>query len=271
MSTALEFLPLAPSFGVEVKGLDLTATPEPATAEALRAAFRQHRLLLLRAGSVTPAEQARFGEIFGRIELREMNRVKPKDDHSLHVSNVLPDGLFGDVELAFHLDHLFFPDPTQGLILCAVEVPERGGETAFCDTEAVFEAMPAALRAKLESLRCRTLRGYDADVAKRYNVEETGDRVFAIHPLVWRDPETGRRALWVNRRWTTEVVGLPPAESQALLTEVRRYIETATATWTHAWKPGDLILWNNQLLQHARRPFDPAARRTLRRTPLVAA
>jgi taurine dioxygenase len=207
----------------------------------------------------------------GRIFLREHGRVKPKSEGELFVSNVRPDGLFGDVELAFHLDHIFYDEPLTSLMLYGVEVPTEGGETCFCDTAVVLDEMPLELKQRLAGKSCRHVRAYDEVVAARYNVaSEKEESSTAVHPIVWTDPETGQKAIWVNRRWSVEVIGLRPEDSATLLADVRQQIESSGATYCHAWRPGDLVLWNNRLLQHARRPFDPAARRTLRRTPIMA-
>lgn len=264
--------PLAPTFGLEVTGLDLHAPIPPATAAALRAAFDRHRLLILRGLDISPEEQSRFGRVFGEIVHREQGRVQPADEHSLFVSNVRPDGLFGDVELAFHLDHLFYEAPLDALMLYGVEVTSRGGETCFCDTDAVYEALPTALKRRVALLTCRSVRAYTPEIAARYNVaSNVGNDIQAVHPLLYQDPDTGHRAIWVNRRWSVEVPGLPEAEGQALLAELRHYIETSTATYAHAWRPGDLVLWNNRTLLHARNAFPTEERRSLRRTPILRA
>jgi taurine dioxygenase len=263
--------PLAPSFGAEVLGLDLRQPIAGPTADLLRDAFRRCRLLILRDQDISPEDQSRFGRLFGEIFLREHGRVKPKNENELFVSNVRPDGLFGDAELAFHLDHIFYDEPLSALMLYGVEVPVEGGETCFCDTAAVLDALPIELKRRISERSCRHVRAYDEAVAARYNVaSEKEESSTAIHPIVWTDAETGRKAIWVNRRWSVEVLGLPLEESAALLGEVRQHIESSSATYCHAWRPGDLVLWNNRLLQHARRPFDPSTRRTLRRTPIMA-
>ena len=272
VTSSLGFRPLGPGFAAEITGFDIGAQTSPATAEALRAAYRQHQVLVLRGQAVSPDQQQRFGEIFGTTEIREYNKVKPKDGYSSHVSNVLPDGVFGQGELRLHMDQLFFPEPLAALMLYAIEVPSEGGDTLFCDTSQVLAAMPAELRQRISGLTARTGRHYDAETAQRYNVSIAPETiVHNDHKLVWREPETGRQALWIGRRELTRIVhGLAEDAAQALLDQVRACINASPAIYRHKWRPHDLVLWNNRTLQHAREPFDNSQPRTLRRTALMA-
>ncbi len=267
------FRPLTPHFGAEITGFDIQAPITPGIAAALLAAYRRYQVLVLRGQAMDPATQQRFGEIFGRSEIREHNKVKPVDGYSSHVSNVLADGVFGRGELRLHMDQLFYPEPLAALMLYAIEVPTEGGDTVFCDTSQVIAAMPPSLRAELLPLRARTGRHYDAATAAAYNVsiaEET--MVVSEHPLIWVEPETGREALWIGRKQLTRsIVGMAEDAAAPLLAEVRRRIETSEALYRHHWQPHDLVLWNNRTLQHARTPFDESQPRTLRRTALMAA
>ena len=271
-TSSLGFRPLGPGFAAEIEGFDIAAPVSPAAAEALRAAYRRHQVLVLRGQAVSPEQQQRFGEIFGSVEIREYNKVQPKDGYSSHVSNVLADGVFGQGELRLHMDQLFFPEPLAALMLYAIEVPAEGGDTLFCDTSQVLAAMPAALRERIAGLTARTGRHYDTETAQRYNVSIAPETiVHNDHKLVWREPETGREALWIGRRELTRSIhGMAEDEAQALLDQVRARINASPAIYRHKWRPHDLVLWNNRTLQHAREPFDNSQPRTLRRTALMA-
>ncbi|GGG34143.1 hypothetical protein GCM10010964_22630 [Caldovatus sediminis] len=266
------FRPLTPVLGAEVIGLDLSRPIGPAVREALREAFRRHLLLLIRGQEgVTTEQQTRFAGIFGRVELREKNRVRNAEAGAQHVSNVRPDGVFGLGELDFHCDQLFQPEPLSALILYAIEVPETGGDTRFVNTVAAHARMPEALRTRIATLACRHAYTFAGALAQDWNVDDAAVQpLSAVHPMIWRGPggdEPG--AIWVNKLTTVEVLGLPPEEGRALIAEVRRHLYDGDLAYTHRWRPGDLVLWDNRRLQHARTPFDPAARRTLRRSPIL--
>jgi taurine dioxygenase len=269
-ATRLDLHPLNPHFGVEIRGLDLRDAEDDATAAALRDAFRRHRLLLLRDQEITTEQQTRFASVFGQVTLREKNRVRSSDATAQHVSNVRKDGVFGTGDLDFHLDQLFQPMPLKALILYAIEVPEEGGDTRFSDSVSAVERMPNALRERIAPLSCRNAYTFAGTLAKEWNVDDAQQQQIAnVHPMIWRETPDDRGALWVNKLSSLEVVGLPPEEGSALMREARSYLYDEAIIYTHHWLPGDLIIWDNRRLQHARTPFDPTVPRTLRRSPIL--
>ncbi|HEV7264643.1 MAG TPA: TauD/TfdA family dioxygenase [Falsiroseomonas sp.] len=266
----LDLSPLNPHFGVEIRGLDLRDAEDEATAAALREAFRRHRLLLLRRQDITTEQQTRFASVFGEVTLREKNRVRSAEAMAQHVSNVRKDGVFGTGDLDFHLDQLFQPLPLAALILYAIEVPDEGGDTRFADSVSAVERMPEPLRKRIATLSCRNAYTFAGTLAKDWNVEDAQQQQLShIHPMIWRETPDDRGALWVNKLSSLEVVGLPIEEGRALMEEARSYLYDEEIVYTHHWLPGDLVIWDNRRLQHARSPFDPAMRRTLRRSPIV--
>jgi taurine dioxygenase len=259
-----------PSFGVEISGLDLSRPIEADNADTLRALFAEHRLLLLHDPNLSDAGQANFARLFGETSQRERNKETIASADNQFVSNARPDGIFGKGELDFHMDQLFLEHPLTALILYAVEIPASGGGTKFVDTEATYRKMPDSLKSRINGLHCRHARDYDAQTTKDWNVVESSeDSPSWSHPLTRVDPDTGQRAIWVNRITTLGIEGLPDKESQALIDEIRGYLYDDALTYHHRWNPGDLILWDNQVLQHARTAFDPDAPRTLRRTAII--
>lgn len=154
-------------------------------------------------------------------------------------------------------------------LLYGVKVPESGGDTSFYSLYHAYDALPQALARRIEALTCKhdatrtsagTLRaGYE----ESYSNEE---RPGAVHPLVIRHPATGRKALYLGRRPNAWIVGLSDAESDALLDEIWAHIESHDFTWTQAWQPGDLVIWDNRCTLHRRDQLDPAMRRLMHRT-----
>src|SRR5690606_32947105 len=93
----------------------------------------------------------------------------------------------------------------------------------------------------------------------------------AWQPLVWTDPESSRKALWNNRVSAVGFDGLSDEEGRALTEELWEFAAAHAddLTYIHRWQRGDLVIWNNLILQHAREPFRSDERRTLRRTPII--
>lgn len=269
-ASRLRLQALSPALGAELVDFDLSAPASPQDASALRDALARHGLLLVRGRPVATDEQTRFGALFGDVTLREKNKVRNAEAGAQHVSNVRADGVFGKGELDFHVDQLFHKEPLRALILYALELPSSGGATRFSNAERALEAMPAALRARIEKLSCRHAYTFAGSLAADWNVDDARVQpLSAVHPMVWTDPQTGRRSLWVNKITTVEVIGLDDGEGRALMQEVRGYLYDDAITYTHEWRIDDLVIWDNRMLHHARTPFDESQPRTLRRTPIL--
>ena len=240
------------------------------TGKSLRAAFDRHLLLLFRDLDLDTEQQLELARVFGEPVLREKNQNKDPRRRSQYVSNVMDDGVFATGELDFHMDQLFWPNPLRALMLYGVEVPDNGGLTRFADCTSAFAAMPAELRDRIEGLSCRHVYTFAGRLAEDWNVDDAAEHALAtVHPIVWRDGDPARCGLWVNKITTLDVVGFSPEESADLIAEIRGYLYDDDRIYSHRWRPGDLVLWHNHFLQHARTPYDESQPRTLRRTTLL--
>jgi alpha-ketoglutarate-dependent taurine dioxygenase len=249
---------------LEISGINL----DPG---ALREAFRDHGLLLIRQPGLSAEDQIRFARVFGEVQIRGRYSVQPDNALVQHVSNARADGILGDGEIDFHQDHLFYEQPLKALILYGIEIPPSGSVTKFRSAAAVYERLPTALRARAERVKCLHLYNYSGDYTRRQSAEGAPpDSPRAWQPLVWTQPESGRRALWINRLTTVAFDGVTSQEGEALLEELTTFADAIEdCTYAHTWRPGDLVLWDNRMLHHARMPFNAAEKRTLRRTPIV--
>ncbi|BBK43286.1 taurine dioxygenase [Allostella vacuolata] len=257
---------LSPALGVEILGLDLSQPFDAATAEALLDLYRRHHLLLVRGQKLEEDDQLRFAEVFGPISRRSPAMQKAK---AAYVSNARADGILGDGELYFHSDNTFFVHPLKAIGLYGIEIPPAGGDTLFSNCAAVYAALPEALRQRLEGLSSYQLFDYTGDYARRSTEEGASDAALrAVHPLLWTDPDTGTRAVFLSEHTAVRINELPIAEGEALIAELRGWIADPRFGYRHRWQPGDMLLWDNIILQHAREPFDTSHRRTLRRTPV---
>jgi alpha-ketoglutarate-dependent taurine dioxygenase len=261
---------LSRSVGVEVIGLDMSRPLDEPQRRELAAAFARHHLLVVRGQDISAERQAEFGRIFGTIAIRERNTIPNERADTQHVSNKRADGVFGEGELDFHMDQLFQREPLKALILYGIEIPPAGGDTLFSNALDAYDSLPEPLKRRIDGLQCRHAYSYKGALAQKWNMQQADDNApTAVHPMAWTDPASGRRAIWVNKLTTVEVLGLDPQEARQLTEEVRKPLYDPAVTYRHQWRPCDLVLWNNRTLQHARTPFDASQARTLRRTPLM--
>ena len=130
--------------------------------------------------------------------------------------------------------------------------------------------MPESLRQRLEGKSCLHLYDFKGDYTGFQDLESASPgSPRANHPILYREPGTDAVGVCVNRLTTIRINELPMTESQELIDEVRSYLRNESIIYRHKWRKGDLLIWDNRILQHARGPFDKSLPRTLRRTPIV--
>jgi taurine dioxygenase len=273
LATRLALRRLAPTIGAEVLGLDLRQPIDPATAQALRQAWYEHAVLLMRGQELTEDQQARYGEVFGPLALAHATRRLPGRHQSVMlISNIRengkPIGALPDGEMFFHSDLCYTEHPVVGTMLYSIEVPPAGGNTMFADQYAAYATLPEAVKARVDKLRAtnRYDIGYDVTIRRG---RASPDAPHWTHPMVRIHPKTGRRALYVNRLMTHDVESMSEAEAEALLAPLYDHQEQRCFVYEHVWRPGDVVLWDNRCTLHARTDFSPSERRLLRRITIA--
>ena len=277
-ATPFEVVPTGAALGAEVRAGDLRGLDADGFARVL-AAFCEHAVLVFRGQTLGDRDLIAFSRRFGDLDIAPVQengrRFVDGIPEIYVVSNVKVNGeaigSLGDGEAAWHTDMSYVPAPPKASALYALEVPPHGGNTAFCSMYAVCEALPAALRARLEGLAVKHDGTYNSGGYLRQGVTATGDPRTSpgtLHPLVCTHPETGRPMLYLGRRRNAWIAGMDVAASDALLDELWSYVARPEMSWSHAWRPGDLVLWDNRCTMHRRDAFDPASRRIMHRTQI---
>ena len=252
----VELRPLAAGFGVEVVGLDVRiATSSADRARVVDAFFDRHLVLVRDQPQVSVDEQLAFASWFGAIRTpsREIHpHLRDTDLRYTYLSNTREDGTGGaNAELVPHQDYSF-AEPVGAICLYAIEVSTTGGETGFIDAAAAYTNLPAALRERIDSL--------SAVHFERFARGPVPSRV--QHPVVLHHPVTGIPILFVDPLFTESI---PEAGDDSLLVELQASFTAPAIQYWHCWRPGDLLIWDNLVLQHARHEFPPTDRRTIRR------
>jgi taurine dioxygenase len=163
--------------------------------------------------------------------------------------------------------------PATGAALYALELPPAGGETFWVDLRAAYAALPRKLRARVAGQRgifdyAKRLAGYGRDSDQNISEEARAQTPPVTHALVRAHPETGERSLYLDSTTTIGIDAMDTATGIALLDEVYECATRAEFVYAHQWRIGDLVLWDNGFTMHRRTPFDPAARRLMKRMTL---
>ncbi|WP_199742750.1 TauD/TfdA dioxygenase family protein [Nocardia stercoris] len=245
---------LTGTFGAELTGLDLADSAAAAQIPALLAAYR---VLAVRDQDLAPGAQVALARVLG----------EPTPAHPVlpglpgHPEILVLDGESGGRNARWHTDVTFIARPHAAAILVADIVPEFGGDTLFADLHSAYDALSAPLRAAVDQLRAvhriapLAYWGEPFDTglsrADAADLRAAADRVApVIHPVVRVDPRTGRRGLFVNRGFTSHLVGLSRIESDGLLDLLYRHIEQPELTLRHRWRSGDVLIWDNRATSH---------------------
>ena len=272
----LETRPLHPTLATEVVGLRLWEHLDDATIATLRGLYSRYGVLVFRRQALNEAELAAFCARFGLLERTVRSDWASPSVPEVTVLSNLKDGLgrpiggLGDGELQWHSDQSYMIKPATGAALYALELPPEGGETFWVDLRAAYAGLPRQLRAQVTGKRgifdyTKRLAGYGRETDQKISEEAQRLTPPVTHSLVRAHPETGDRSLYLD---STTTVGIDYMDTTTALTLLDEVYEAATRdqfVYAHQWQIGDLVLWDNGFTMHRRTPFDPAARRLMKR------
>lgn len=250
-------IPLSPQLGFRVE-IDASRDLSADEIEALRAAYREGHLLLIRDLNLDREGQIRICSLFGEVL---------QNDPTPFISNVRKD-FVGDNELAWHSDLIYTPAPHLGLSLYAVVADPGVAPTRFINAERALETLPADLRRRIEGLEAVHISAGHGGSARNRGLALEPDWPQWRRPLAEMNPQTGRRFLCMNYAQTSHVVGVPQAESDALLDALSAHLYAPENVYEHHWRTGDLLIWDNLALQHSRDRLQGSGRRDLERIML---
>ena len=261
--------PLDAALGAEIVGLDVRNI-SPTSAAALHEAFLEHHLLLIRDQAIADADLVKLGECFGAIGKSRMISPLSGRDDIMVISNIREDGKpvgqLPDGEMAFHIDQIYRETPAKGAALHAVEIPDAGGDTMFSNNVAAYEALSPALQKRLEGLLAT--HSFQYGETQRENRDEAQERPHFTHPLVRRIPENDKRSLSVCRLMTDQIEGLSEDDSRALIAQLCDVLENPANVYSHQWRVGDTLIWDNRCTSHARTDFPTTQRRLMKRVTI---
>ena len=275
MTGAFELSPLSTSFGAEVHGLDLTRVRADSHYPELRGLFEEHSALLFRDQALSDEALLRLGRLFGPIEDRNAeDRAAGEPAPVSKVSNETAEGgLTGITDLhtlhlianqQWHVDSSFMPVPALCNILTARVVSKSGGETELASTRAAWAAMPEKLKSRIRMCRLghnyRTSRErVSPELAKQAMFSKWPDQYW---PAVWANPANGREALYLASH-VFEVQGMEKAAGLRLIDELIDFCTRPAFAYSHRWRVGDVLIWDQRAVMHRGRPWPYDQPRTL--------
>jgi len=272
---------LHPLFAAEAGVIDLRRLADRATLEEIRAAMDEYAVLVFRDQPFANDEQLAFAQRFdGALHTKTgaavVGRNRFGNEALTDISNVDEGGAIfspGDRRRMYalgnrlwHTDASFEDPPGRYSMLSAKVVPEVSADTEFADLRAAYDALDGGTRATLEGLRAHHSIAYSRmTLGFEFSAEERERLPGAVHPVVRTNPRTGRRSLYLASH-ASRIVDWPVPEGRLLLRELMEHATQPQFVYRHAWRAGDLVIWDNLATMHRGRPFDDTRhRRELRR------
>ena len=266
------------SFALEVMGLRLWERQGEQTVAELRALWARHPVLVFRRQALSEDELANFSALFGPLErivrIEWASPVRPEVGviSNLKDAQAKPIGGLGDGEIQWHSDQSYMLNPATGAMLYALELPPEGGMSSWVALCAAYAGLPDRLKHVVEGRRAifsyaKRLAGYQG--VDRVISEEAKRRTPPIlHPMAHAHPVTGRKALYLDSTTTIGIEGMDETSGSVLLEEIYEFATRPEFVYRHRWQVGDALLWDNGFTMHRREPFDPSARRLMKRTTI---
>jgi taurine dioxygenase len=281
---AVQVVRFEAALGAEIRGVDIHQPLPASERDRIRAAWIDRLVLRFRGAPMTDAELMAFTRQFGTLEYSAYGLVEKQYGIKSEIesppeisviSNIIENGKaiggLGSGEAFWHTDSSFVEVPPAGSFLHALEIPPNGGATYFLNMYAAYDTLPADLKQAIAGRSLNHPVTHDSGGKPRKGFESVTDVSQApgvVHPLVRTHPESGRKALFLGRRLNAWIVGLPVAESEALLDRLWAHATQDRFVWRQEWQVGDLIVWDNRCAMHRRDAFDPASRRLMHRTQI---
>ena len=273
--------PLHPLFAAEIVGIDTSAPPTPKTVAAVEAAMAEHAVCVIRGASLDDQHHIRFSRAFGEIEMppvAEASRRPGIAPELFDVTNldgngeIVPPAMDPKIQKileGFHTDSPFNTLPTKWSLLLGHIVPPEGANTNYIDTRAVYRDLPQKTKNRIEDLvAVHDLFDAFARRGLQFGTPEMREQFLgAPHPLV-RTSASGRKALYLG--WhAVSIEGMGEEEGVALIDELYAFATQDRYVYSHKWRQGDLVIWDNRCTMHAATPYERTRyKRDCRRTTL---
>ncbi|MGQ0510750.1 MAG: TauD/TfdA dioxygenase family protein [Betaproteobacteria bacterium] len=262
---ALSIFPVTPRFAAEVGDIDLSRPLDADTLQAVRDAFATYAVLVFPQQTLTSEQHLACASNFGPLEVTIQNALRNEKlrvrKEFADIANLDAEGrlwkrdarirLFQMGNRLWHTDSSFKAPSGYASLLYARTIAPYGGHTEYADLRAACDALPAALKARLQGLIAEHSLIYSRRKLGFTNFTPEEQKAFAPvrRPLLRRIPESGRESLYIASH-IGRIEGMSDADTEALLAELVAHATQRQFVYTHRWRVGDLVMWDNRCTMH---------------------
>lgn len=260
----------------EVSGVDLSQLLSDEAFEKIHALFIEHAVLVFHDQNLSNEQFLEFSKRFGRLDIHHLvEHTLPDHPEIRLVTNKKENGKhIGAYKAGYnwHTDQSFMDKPMLGTILLCDACPPEEGNTEFASLVAAYETLPEETKQKIENLTAVHDRNYS--YSRRYperpplTDEQLKQVPPSTHPLVRVHRESGKKGLYISLSCIRDIDGMTHEEARAFVKELNDHATQPEFVYSHHWRVGDLVMWDNRCLLHRATPFDESHLRYMRRTQI---
>lgn len=248
----MEVIPQSSCIGAEIRGLDLSCRLSDGQFEQVNQAFLEYQVIFFRDQQLSPQQYNDFALGFG--SLKDYLFADGIDGYPYITEIVKTETETESFGSFWHSDSAYTEKPPKITMLYARQIPSRGGDTLFADMYAAYDDLSDGLKATLSGLKAinsASVVPRDEDIYEEVKSRNSGQRdQFAIHPVIRRHDETGKKALYVNSIHTLGFEGMDREESLPLLEYLYQQVTRPELCFRLCWAENTLALWDNRCTQH---------------------
>ena len=242
--------PLTPVIGAEVDGIDFSEPLGDNLFARIEAELLEHQVLFFRDQDMTLEQHKDLGRRFGELHIHPSARGPDGHPEILVVhADANTKRTAGD---KWHSDVSCDPEPPSISILQLKTLPSTGGDTLFSSMYAAYDALSPGMQDYLGGLTAIHDGGPNyRDRAARLGKDMSHKQYpRSEHPVIRTHPVTGRKGIFVNSTFTTEICGVPPDEGQAILAFLNAQVAKPQFQCRFRWRPNSVAMWDNRCVQH---------------------
>tara|TARA_B100001287_G_scaffold197268_1_gene166919 strand:- start:417 stop:1265 length:849 start_codon:yes stop_codon:yes gene_type:complete len=252
MNHSFNIKPFAPNLGAVITNVDLSNDINDAELKGIRDAFHKFQVLFFQNQSeISPENHIKLGRCFGDLHIHPA-APKMKNYPQIFEINTDKNSKIANGAEDFHSDVSCDIEPPLGTMLQLHILPECGGDTMFANMYMAYEALSNPMQKFLSDLKAshESEHFYRGRYKTESNSESKTEYPSAIHPVIRTHPETGKKAIFVNKFFTTRILGLEPQESKFILDFLFSHIEKTEFQIRYRWNKNDMAFWDNRCTIH---------------------
>ncbi len=253
--TKIDVTPVSAALGAEISGVDLNSLNDEMFSEIKRA-FDLYSVIFFRDQNLTPENHIAFAERWSTINVNRF--FKPMNDYPMIAQVIKEPDQIDNIGSGWHTDHSYDQIPAMGSILYGSVIPELGGDTHFSSMYKAYDALSPGMQKTLEGMQAWHSSRHVFGAARSDTESSIDGRLEnpnlatqdALHPVIITHPETGRKALYVNKDFTVKFDGWTTEESQPLLDYLYDHGSKPEFTCRFQWQKDSVAFWDNRCTWH---------------------